>query len=211
LPDGEGLSVLVQPTGAKWWRFRYRFDGKQKMLSFGTYPDIGLAEACDKRGEARKLLASGVDPSVHRKATKAGTDANSFEVICREWLAGRRGVVAPAQVEKTLARMVNDVFPWIGSKPITDLENSAPTILAVLRRIDERGARYTAHRARGEISQTFRYAIATGRATRDPCPDLRGAIPAPKETNFPSITAPADVAALLRAIDCEGAVHLAHR
>jgi len=202
LTDERGLSIQIQPAGGKWWRLRYRFDGKAKMLSFGTYPDVGLKEARDKRDAARKLLAAGVDPSEHRKATKATRverAANSFEVICREWLENKRSTVEEAQYKKALARLEKDVFPWMGGRPIAEI--TAPEILAVLRRIDVRGARYTAHKAKSEISQCFRYAIATGRAYRDPCPDLKGAIPAPKTENLPAITNPNEVGELLRAID----------
>ncbi len=202
LYDGQGMFVLVTPSGGKWWRFRYRFDGKEKLLSLGTYPDISLKDARERREAARKLIAQGIDPGAERKAEKAAVAAlagNCFESICREWLEQRKSTVDPAQHVKTLARMQNDVFPWLGAKPITEI--SAPDVLSVLRRIDERGARYTAHRTRSEVSQAFRYAIATGRAERDPCPDLRGAIPAAKETHFAAITTPKEVAELLRAID----------
>jgi integrase len=202
LTDERGLSIQINPNGGKWWRLRFRFDGKEKMLSVGTYPDIGLKEARERREEARNLLANGVDPSQHRKATKAAKvalAANSFEIICREWLENKRSNVEEAQYKKALARLEKDVFPWMGRTPITDI--TAPEVLAVLRRIDARGARYTAHKVKSEISQCFRYAIATGRAERDPCPDLRGAIPAPKEDNRPSITDPKGVSELLRAID----------
>ena len=202
LTDGGGLSIQIQPSGGKWWRLRYRFDGKAKMLSLGVYPDVGLKEAREKRDDARKLLAAGVDPGEHRKATKATKierATNSFEVICREWLENKRSTVEPAQYAKALARLQKDVFPWMGGRPIAEI--TAPEILATLRRIDARGARYTAHKAKSEISQCFRYAIATGRAERDPCPDLRGAIPPAKTANLPSITNPAEVAELLRAID----------
>jgi len=200
--DGRGLSILVQPNGSKWWRFRYRFHAKPKMLSFGVYPDVSLKDARDKCDEARKLVASGVDPSDNRKAQKATLverATNSFEVICREWLEQRKETVEPAQSAKTLSRMENDVFPWIGSKAITEI--TAPDILNVMRRVDKRGARYTAHRIRSELSRVFRYAIATARAERDPCPDLIGAIPPAKETHFASITDPTAVGEMLRAFD----------
>lgn len=202
LTDERGLSILIRPTGGKWWRFRYRFEGTEKMLSLGTYPDVSLKEARDRRDGARKLLANGVDPGENRKAQKAARVervSNSFEVLCREWLAKRKDTVEPDQHKKTLARMENDVFPWLGSKPITEI--TALDILSVLRRIDERGARYTAHRVRSEISRAFRYAIATGRAERDPCPDLKGAIPPPKAENFAAITDPKGAAELLRAME----------
>jgi integrase len=202
LYDGLGLFVIVTPAGGKWWRFRYRFEGKEKLLSFGTYPDTSLKDARERREAARKLIAQGIDPGAERKADKAAVAAltgNCFESLCREWLEQRKSTVEPAQHVKTLARMANDVFPWIGAKPITEI--TAPDVLSVLRRIDERGARYTAHRTRSEISQAFRYAIATGRADRDPCPDLRGAIPAAKGTHFAAVVTPKEAAELLRAID----------
>ena len=202
LADEKGLFLLLNPNGSKWWRLKFRVDGKEKLLSLGTYPEIGLKKAREERDKARTMLAEGIDPSHHRKAAKATREllaANSFEVICREWLENKRSNIEEAQYKKALARLEKDVFPWMGKRPITDI--TAPEVLAVLRRIDERGARYTAHKAKSEISQCFRYAIATGRAERDPCPDLKGAIPAPKTENLPSITEPADVGELLRAID----------
>ena len=202
LADERGLFLLVNPNGAKWWRLKFRVEGKEKALSLGTYPDTSLKEARSKRDEARKQLAEGIDPSQQRKAIKAareGVTANSFEVICREWLENKRSNIEEAQYKKALARLEKDVFPWMGSRPIAEI--TAPEVLAVLRRIDARGARYTAHKAKSEISQCFRYAIATGRAERDPCPDLCGAIPAPKTENRPAITDPKAAGELLRAID----------
>lgn len=202
LADEKGLFLLLNPNGSKWWRLKFRVDGKEKLLSLGTYPEISLKKAREERDKARTMLAEGIDPSQHRKAAKATKTllaANSFEVICREWLENKRSNIEEAQYKKARARLEKDVFPWMGKRPITDI--TAPEVLAVLRRIDERGARYTAHKAKSEISQCFRYAIATGRAERDPCPDLKGAIPAPKTENLPSITEPADVGELLRAID----------
>jgi integrase len=202
LTDDKGLFLLIHPNGSKYWRQKYRFDGKEKTLAHGVYPDVGLKEARARRDESRKLLAAGIDPGQHRKAAKATREAlvaNSFEIICREWLENKRSNIEEAQYKKALARLEKDVFPWMGSRPIAEI--SAPEILAVLRRIDDRGARYTAHKAKSEISQCFRFAIATGRAERDPCPDLKGAIPAPKTENHPSITDPKGVSELLRAID----------
>lgn len=200
--DERGLFLIVTPAGGKWWRLRYKFDNKEKLLSLGIYPDVGLKEARERREAARKLLAGDIDPGQHRKAKKAAREeraSNSFEVICREWLENKRSTVALAQYTKALARLEKDVFPWIGGRPIVEI--TAPEILTVLRRIDDRGARYTAHKAKSEISQCFRFAIATGRAERDPCPDLRGAIPPARGENFPAITNPKEVAELLRALD----------
>ncbi len=202
LSDEGGLYLLINTSGSKWWRYDYRYNGTRKTISMGVYPDVGLKDAREKRDASRKMLAAGIDPGENRKAQKATQHelaANSFEVICREWLGKRRDSVAPAQHVKTLARMQNDVFPWIGGKPITEIK--AIDILSVLRRLDDRGARYSAHRVRSEISRAFRYAVATGRAERDPCPDLLGAIPAAKAENFAAITNPKEAAELLRAID----------
>ena len=200
--DGKGLYLEISPAGGKLWRLKYRFENKEKRLSIGQYPEIGLKEARTQRDEARKLLANGVDPGEHKKAIKASKmerSANSFEVICREWLEARKDTVEEAQHLKTLARMENDVFPWLGAKAILDI--TAPDVLKILRRIDERGARYSAHRVRSEISRAFRYAVATGRAERDPCPDLKGAIQPARQTHFASIVDPTSVGELLRAFD----------
>ncbi len=202
LADEKGLFLLVHPNGSKYWRQKYRFEGREKLLALGVYPEIGLSQARERRDEARKLLAQGVDPGQHRKALKASREeaaANSFEVMAREWLENRKASVEHAQHVKTLARLQRDVFPWLGRKPIASIE--ATDVLSVLKRVDARGARFTAHRIRSEVSQVFRYAIATGRAKRDPCPDLKGAIPAAQTENFAAITTPAEVGALLRAID----------
>jgi integrase len=202
LADEKGLFLLINPNGSKWWRLKFRASGKEKLLSLGIYPDTSLKKARADRDEARSMLANGIDPSQHRKVSKAARKiltANSFEIICREWLEYKRANVEEAQYKKALARLENDVFPWMGCRPIAEI--TAPEILTVLRRIDARGARYTAHKAKSEISQCFRYAIATGRAERDPCPDLKGAIPAPKTENLPAITNPKEVGELLRAID----------
>jgi len=202
MTDGGGLYLLLATNGSKWWRLDYRFAGKRKTLSMGVYPDVGLKDARERRDAARKQLADGIDPGANRKAQKAATTeraANSFEIICREWLENKRSNIEEDQYTKALARLEKNVFPWLGGRPIAEI--TAPEILSVLRRVDARGARYTAHKIRSEISQCFRYAIATGRAERDPCPDLRGAIPTAKTENLPSITDPKGVGELLRSFD----------
>lgn len=200
--DERGLFLIVTPAGGKWWRLRYKVEGKEKLLSLGIYPDVGLKDARERRDAARKLLADGVDPGEHRKAAKAvkvERAANSFEVIGREWFEKNRETWAPSHADKIIKRLENDVFPWLGGKPIAEI--TAPDVLTVLRRIEGRGTLDTAHRAGGNCSQIFRYAIATGRAVRDPVPDLRGALPPARGGNFAAITEPAKVAELLRAID----------
>ncbi|MBU1665949.1 MAG: integrase arm-type DNA-binding domain-containing protein [Gammaproteobacteria bacterium] len=209
--DSGGLYLEVSPGGGKWWRLKYRVDGKEKRLSLGVYPDVNLKEARERRDASRKLLSQGVDPGKLRKATKAmraDQVANSFEAVAREWYLKHRDVWATGHSEKIISRLERDVFPWLGGMPITDI--SARDVLEILRRIEARGALDTAHRARGTISQIIRYAIATGRAERDPCPDLRGALPPAKETNFPSITDPEQVGELLRALDAFRGTFVVH-
>ncbi len=199
---GGGLYLEVSPAGGKLWRLKYRFGGKEKRQALGKYPEVSLAKARDRRDEARKLLADGIDPGENQKAikaTKGNLAANSFEVIAREWLEGWKSNVTPRKYDQTLAHLKNDVFPWIGKRPITEID--APEILTVLRRIDSRGARYTAHRVRSIISRAFRYAVATGRAKGDPARDLIGAIPPAVEKHFASITEPDKVAEMLRAFE----------
>lgn len=201
LYDGGGLYLEVAVHGGKLWRLKYRFAGKEKRLALGIYPDVPLAEARKRREVARVLLAQEVDPGEHRKAQKASQTegaANSFEVIAREWFAKHSASWAVTHAEKIINRLENDVFPWIGKRPIA--ATTAPEVLAMLRRIEGRGALDTAHRAQQNCGQVFRYAVATGRATRDPTADLRGALPPAKHKHFASITEPEKVAELLRAV-----------
>lgn len=200
--DERGLFLIITPAGGKWWRLKYRFDGKEKMLSLGVYPDVSLKDAREKRDAARRLLANEIDPGENRKVQKAAKverSANSFEVIAREWFAKQQPTWAVSHADKIIARLENDVFPWLGGKAIAEI--TAPDVLSVLRRIEGRGTNDTAPRASGNISQVMRYAIATGRAERDPVPDLRGALPPLRHRNFASITDPVKVAELLRAMD----------
>lgn len=200
--DGGGLFLLVTPQGGKLWRLKYRFDGKEKLLAAGTYPEVSLANARDRREQARKLLANGVDPGQHKKAQKAArveASANNFEVIAREWFDKFSSDWALTHSSKIKARFENDVFPWIGSRPVAEI--TAPELLTVLRRVEARGALDTAHRAKMDCGRVFRYAIATGRADRDPAADLKGALPTAKQGHFSAITDPKAVAPLLRAIE----------
>ena len=200
--DERGLYLEVSPAGGKWWRFKYRFEGKEKRLSLGVYPDVSLKNARDRRDSARTLLANGVDPGAERKAQKlsrASETANSFEGVAREWFAKHAPNWAPTHSSKIIQRLEKDIFPWLGRRPIADI--SAPELLTVLRRIENRGALDTTHRAHQNCGQVFRYGIATGRCSRDPAADLRGAIAPAKHHHFPAITEPAAVGGLLRAID----------
>jgi len=199
LTDGAGLYLWLNPDGSRWWRLDYRHDGKRKTLSMGTYPATGLAAARAKRDAARALLAAGVDPGAQRKAEKAAGKeraANSFEAIAREWLVKQTWV--PHYRVKVEAWQARDVWPYIGGRPVAEL--TAPDFLAVGRRLEARGAIESAHRVLQTCGQIMRYAIATGRADRNPVADLRGALPAPPERHHAAITAPAELGGLLRAI-----------
>lgn len=202
LSDGGGLYLEVAPSGGKWWRLKYRFGGKEKRISLGVYPDVPLRDARARRDDARRQLASGIDPGEARKAAKAaqtGGATNSFEVIAREWFAKFSPTWTPSHGERIIRRLERDVFPWVGATPIPEV--TAPVLLSVLRRIEERGAIETAHRAAQNCGQVFRYAIATGRAERDPSQDLRGALPPAKEKHHASIIDPKAIGDLLRAMD----------
>ena len=193
--DGGGLYLEVSPAGGKWWRWKYRFGGKENRLSFGVYSDVSLKAARGKRDAARQQLAAGIDPSEARKAAKvAQAGAENFETIAREWyLKFSPGWVA-SHGDRILRRLENDLFPWLGKRPIAEIR--APELLTVLRRIESRGAQKTAHRAKQNCGQIFRYAVATGRAERDPTGDLRGALPPAKEKHHASITEPKRIGAI---------------
>ena len=200
--DGGGLFLQFNPNGSRLWRLAYRFSGKQKLLSMGIYPDVSLKQARDRRDEARRLLAEGIDPSVHRQTTKAmdvSRTEDSFEAVAREWFAKFSPTWAETHASKIIRRLEVDVFPWLGGRSVKEITSSE--LLTVLRRIEERGAVDTAHRAKQNCGQVFRYAVATGRAEGDPSVALRGALPPPKEGHFPSITDPKAIGELLRAID----------
>ncbi len=199
--DGSGLFLLITPLnqgGRKFWRFKYTFDGKQKMLSFGSYPEVSLAEARDKRGEARKQVAAGIDPGAVRRAAKAQTQ-NTFEAIARERHEKFKASWTAGHAERTLHRLERHVFPALGARPIADIK--APELLTVLNRMGSQGILESAHRIKSLCGQVFRYAIATGRAERDPSQDVRGALPTAKQSHLAALTDPAKVAGLLRAID----------
>jgi len=200
--DGGGLFLLVNRVGGKLWQFKYRFGGKEKKLSFGTYPEVSLSDARGKRDAARKQVAAGIDPGEARKAEKrTGSElaANTFEAVAREWHARQKGVWSEGHAVRTMQRLEHDVFPPVGSRPIAEI--TAPELLMVFRRIEARGAHETAHRARFVCGQVFRYAVATGRAERDPAADLKGALTPIKTRHHSAIVDPKEVAALLRAID----------
>ena len=199
--DGGGLFLLVSPSGGKLWRFKYRFDGKEKLISFGTYPENTLAEAREKRETARKQLANGIDPGEVRKAQKAAKQeqgSNSFEAVSREWHQKFKAQWTENHAGRIMTRLEQDVFPFIGARPIAEVK--APELLALLRRIETRTLE-GAFRVKTACGQICRYAVATGRAERDPVTDLRGALPPVKNGHMAAPTEPKEVAPLLRSID----------
>ena len=200
--DERGLFLLVSPKGGKWWRFKYRFDGKEKQISLGVYPDVSLKNARERRDEARKLIANDIDPSENRKAKRAAKEeraGNSFEVVAREWFAKYYTTWVPIHADRIIRGLERNIFPWIGSKPISDITPSL--LLEVVRRIEQRGAVETAHRTLGNCGRVFRYAIITRRAQHDPSDVLRDALTPVKGGHFAAITEPKRVAELLRMID----------
>lgn len=200
--DEKGLFLLVTPAGGKLWRLKYRFFNKEKLLSFGAYPDVSLADAREARDEARKVIAAGGDPSELRKAAKEGRAekaANSFEVVARAWLKSYSSNISPVTAEKNVRLFERDIFPWIGDKPIADLKPKE--ILDTARRIESRGAVDTAKRAIQLCGQVFQQAVIDEKVMSDPTRDIRRAIKPLKDKHFASLTDPKDVAELLRAID----------
>jgi hypothetical protein len=180
LSDGGGMFLLVTPDGARYWRLDYRFAGKRRTLALGIYPIVSLSNARSRREDARALLAKEIDPSVAKKATKRAAklaNENTFEALAREWLENRRKRLTPRYLALLLARLEADVFPQIGSRPVTNID--APELLEMLRRVERRGVIETALRLRQLCGQVFRYAIITGRAQHDPSANLRGALKSP--------------------------------
>lgn len=208
LYDKRGLFLLVMPGGGKLWRFRYRYLGKEKLLSMGAYPDIGLADARERRDAARKLVANNIDPSVERKAATAALyaaqhpEADTFEAVAREWFGKYSPAWAPSHSKEIIRRLERDVFPTLGTRPVGDITERE--LLEVLRRIEARGVIETAHRINQVCGQVFRYAIAIGKAERNPAGGLRGALAPVPAKHFAALTQPADVAGLVRAINGYG-------
>lgn len=202
--DGGGLYLEVAPSGGKWWRLKYRFGGKEKRLSLGTFPAVSLKEARERRDEAKAQLKKGSDPSAARKAGKAAQEAavsgqGTFEAVAREWhRTVHQAKVSVGHAARTLSRFEQDVFPWLGARPIDDIE--APELLRCLRRIVERGAVETAHRAKDACGQVFRYGIATGACRRNPAADLRDALPPVPTRHLAAIVEPTRAAELLRSM-----------
>lgn len=194
--DERGLFIIIKPTGAKWWRFRYRFNDKDREISMGVYPDVSLKQARINRDDARTLVADGIDPSAKRQAEKvAGND--TFEAVAREWLGMQTWIESSGK--RVTRRLEKDIFPWLGKRPIAEI--TAPDLLVALKRVEKRGAIETAHRILQSCNKIFRYAIATHRADRSPAQDLKDALTPVKQAHFASITEPKAIGELLRALD----------
>lgn len=205
MADGGGLHLLVNPNGSRWWRWAYRFMGKEKTLSMGTYPETSLAQAREKHADARKLLAQGIDPSAARqdlkrqqaKAQQAATD--TFESVARAWMEHVRPGLASVTMDKTTWILETFLFPEIGALPLADV--TPRVLLTALRKIEVTGKSETARRAKIKAGQVFRWAIIEGVAENDPTSALRGAIKKTKHKHHAAITDPAKIGKLLRDID----------
>jgi integrase len=183
LSDGGGMYLLITPDGGRYWRMDYRFAGKRRTLALGVYPAVTLAGARERREEARRLLANATDPSIAKKIAQHAAriaSENTFEAIAREWISRQRKRLAQKYCALLLARLEADIFPYIGSRPIAEID--APELLEVLRRVEKRGVVETALRLRQTCGQVFRYSIATGRGKNDPTVALRGALGSPKKS-----------------------------
>ena len=202
LSDGGGLYLLIQPNGSRYWRYDYRFAGKRKTLAIGVYPEMPLKEARERHLEAREILRQEIDPSELRKTrklTKHITAANSFEAIGLEWFSTKVEDKSEGHKKRTERMLKKDLFPALGNRPVENI--TAPELLSALRKIETRGAIETARRAKQVAGKIFRYAIATGRAERDPSRDLEGVLKNPTKTHRAAITDPKEVGQLLVAID----------
>lgn len=201
LKDDRGLYLEISPAGGKWWRLRYWIGGKENRLSLGVYPDVSLKDARERRDEARRQIANGIDPSQVRKAgaAEANADKETFELVAREWFAKYLHTWADNTATTVITRLEKDIFPYLGSMPIREI--TAPELLATIRRIESRGAVETARRDLQKCGQILGYAVATGRVTRNVAVDLRGAIAPPKKRHFASIHEPKEIGELLRAIE----------
>lgn len=202
MQDGGGLYLMVNPNGSKYWRYNYRFAGKRKTLALGVYPDTGLAAVRKLHQTARETLATGIDPSEAKRIeriTRHLASADSFEAVATEWYESKLHEKSDSYRDRTNRLLKNDLYPSLGSRPISQITSSE--LLMVLRKVEARGAVNMAHRAKQTAGQVFRYAVATGRAERDPSVDLRGALKTKAQKHYSAITDPAKVGKLLVAIE----------
>ena len=210
IPDGKGLFLLVTPAGGKLWRWKYRHDGAEKLMSFGQYPDVSLADARENHGAARKLLAAGVDPMAERKAEKTAikvADEHSFQTVAGLWLSHWRVGKSPRHADATERRIAADLLPFLGSRPVADIE--APELVAMVKTIEQRGALDIAKRALETAGQVFRYAIAHGYARRNPASEIRprDILKSAPKINYARIDAK-ELPDLLRAIEVYQGTHI---
>jgi integrase len=204
LSDSGGLFLLLRKTGHKGWRFKYRVNGHEKLISLGPYPTVSLAKARLKLRRAKALLHDGIDPSLKRKAEKhAGAD--SFEAVAREWYGSHECRWADSYSDHIIRRFERDIFPWLGKRPIKKI--SPAEVLTCLKRIEARGTRETAHRVYQNICCVFRHAAITGRLIHDPSASLKGSLLPTNEKHLASITDPKQLGELLRAIDAYSGSH----
>lgn len=200
--DGGGMFLEITPSGGKRWRLKFRFGGKENLLSLGVFPKTSLKDARQKAVEVHKLLSEGTDPSQARKAEKISSkvsNATTFEHLALEWHAAKKTGWSTSHTETTLERMKRDLFPWLGPRPLTELK--PPEILLVLKKVENRGSIETAHRCKGIVSQVFDYCIATGRAAVNPAQALGAALKSKVSGNHPAIVEPGRFGQMLRDID----------
>lgn len=200
--DGQGMYVLVHPSGGKYWRLKYRIGGREKVLALGVYPEVSLSNARKKREHARELRSKGKDPSVAKKLWKIKQrqgEANSFEAVAREWHDKQKTILFDRTARDNLSKLINHVFPYIGVQELNKIP--VPDLLEVLKRLENEGKVSTAKRTKQIIERVFRYAIVTGRASYNPIADLKGALIPEVPTHHASITNPLELGKLLRDID----------
>jgi Arm DNA-binding domain len=206
--DNDGLFLKVTEKGGMYWQWRIRTP-KETLISYGTYPDVSLAEARERHRQARQQRRNGIHPNDAKRdarLAKMVAAGNSFEIVAREWFDTRKGDWAPSYGDKVIRRLESDVFPYVGDLPVSEI--LPPVMLSVLRRIEARGAIETAHRALENCSQVFRYGVVTGRLQSDPSRDLKDALRKPTVKHMPAITDPRELAGLLRAIDGYSGTHV---
>ncbi len=202
LSDGGSMYLLIKTNGAKYWRMKYRFFGKEKTFVIGIYPETSLKEARESRDKARKLLRDDIDPNAKKKARKAQTKLHAettFKTIALEWFEVHQKDKVERHKSRVMSRLERDLFPTLGYLPIQEI--TPPVLLEALRPIVKRGAIESAHRTKQIAGQVFRYAISTGLAERDPTPDLKGALPPPQKKHHAALTEPRDIGHLMVAID----------
>lgn len=200
--DSSGLYLEIHPAGGRYWRLKYRFGGRERRLALGVYPTISLKAAREKAQKARQQLAAGIDPGETRrqeKLARAVGAANSFRAVAEEWMTKEKPHWSESHIQRLGWLFNSSLFPYLGQRPIAEI--TPPELLAALRRTESRGALETTNRAKQVAGQVFRYAVATGRAERDPSQDLKGALASPKVKHHPTLTDPKAVGELLRAIE----------